>query len=78
MLKKVFGGPLIANEMLDKESGTRLLQDGSADAISFGRLYIANPDLVLRLQQNAVLNPFDKTTLYFGGSKGYIDYPFLT
>lgn len=78
MLKKAFGGPLIANEMLDKESGTRLLQDGSADAISFGRLYIANPDLHLRLQQNAALKPLDETTLYFGGSKGYIDYPFLT
>ena len=77
MLKKAFGGPLIANEMMDKESGTRLLQEGSADAISFGRAYIANPDLHLRLQQEKALNPLDEQTLYFGGPKGYVDYPFL-
>lgn len=77
MLKKVFGGPLIANEMMDKQSGTRLVQEGSADAITFGRAYIANPDLHLRLQQKKALNPLDKQTLYFGGPKGYVDYPFL-
>ena len=77
MLKKAFGGPLIANEMLDKESGTRLLQEGSADAISFGRAYIANPDLERRLKQDAPLNPLDESTLYFGGPKGYVDYPAL-
>lgn len=77
MLKKAFGGPFIANEMMDKESGTRLLQEGSADAISFGRGYIANPDLHFRLQQDAALNPLDEATLYFGGPKGYVDYPFL-
>ena len=77
MLKKAFGGPLIANEMMDKESGTRLLQEGSADAISFGRAYIANPDLHLHLLQDRPLNPLDESTLYFGGPKGYVDYPFL-
>jgi 2,4-dienoyl-CoA reductase-like NADH-dependent reductase (Old Yellow Enzyme family) len=77
MLKKVFGGPLIANEMMDKQSGTRLVQEGSADAIAFGRAYIANPDLHLRLQQEKALNPLDEQTLYFGGPKGYVDYPFL-
>ena len=77
MLKKAFGGPLIANEMMDKESGTRLLQEGSADAISFGRAYIANPDLHLHLLQDSPLNPLDESTLYFGGPKGYVDYPFL-
>ena len=77
MLKKAFGGPLIANEMMDKESGTRLLQEGSADAISFGRAYIANPNLHLHLLQDRPLNPLDESTLYFGGPKGYVDYPFL-
>lgn len=77
MLKKAFGGPLIANEMMDKASGTRLLQEGSADAISFGRAYIANPDLERRLQEDAPLNPLDEATLYFGGPKGYVDYPAL-
>ena len=76
-LKKAFGGTLIANEQLTKESGTRLLQDGVADAIAFGRDFIANPDLVKRLYQDAPLNELDVSTLYGSGEKGYTDYPAL-
>ena len=78
MLKKAFGGPLIANEGLDKQAAIRLLEEGSSDAISFGRDYIANPDLHTRLQRDAPLNPLDESTLYFGGPKGYVDYPALS
>ena len=45
--------------------------------MAFGRPYIANPDLVERLRQNAALNEPDKTTFYGGGAKGYTDYPAL-
>ncbi|MBF0573828.1 MAG: alkene reductase [Desulfamplus sp.] len=76
-LKKAFGGTLIANEQFTKESGTKLLQDGAADAIAFGRNFISNPDLVKRLHLDAPLNELDFSTLYGSGQKGYIDYPAL-
>ena len=43
--------------------------------MAFGKLFIANPDLVRRLRENVVLNAPDKATFYGGGAKGYIDYP---
>jgi len=76
-LKRAFNGALITNEQLTKESATKLLQDGVADAAAFGRAYIANPDLVMRLSQDAPLNELDTATLYGSGPKGYTDYPVL-
>lgn len=82
-LKEIFGGPYIANEALDFESAQQLLQQGKADAAAFGRLYIANPDLVERFAAGADLNPPDSSTFYAPGSDGhaaggYTDYPFLS
>lgn len=77
-LKKAFGGALIANEALTKQSATQLLQSGVADAASFGKAYIANPDLVRRFSKDAALNALDVTTLYGSGPKGYTDYPALS
>ena len=48
------------------------------DLVAFGRPFIANPDLVQRLREDAPLNPADRTTFYGGGEKGYTDYPALT
>ena len=76
-MKKVFGNPLIANEQFTKESATRALQQGAADAVAFGRAFIANPDLVARFRMDAPLNELDATTLYGGGARGYTDYPAL-
>ncbi|BBO70789.1 alkene reductase [Desulfosarcina alkanivorans] len=76
-LKKAFGGGLIANEQLTRETATDLLRKGVADAAAFGRAHIANPDLVARFQQNAPLNRLDTGTLYASGPEGYSDYPFL-
>lgn len=75
-LKEAFGGPVIVNQ-LSQEDATKLLNEGSGDAVAFGRLYIANPDLAERLQANAPLNVPDHTTFYAPGNKGYNDYPFL-
>jgi N-ethylmaleimide reductase len=50
---------------------------GEADLVAFGRDFIANPDLVHRLRENAPLNKPDKATFYGGGAKGYTDYPTL-
>lgn len=81
-LKDLFGGPFIANEALDLESAQQLLQDGKADAAAFGRLYIANPDLVERFATGSTLNAPDTSTFYAPGSdghaaRGYTDYPVL-
>jgi 2,4-dienoyl-CoA reductase-like NADH-dependent reductase (Old Yellow Enzyme family) len=74
-LKKAFGGPVIVNEQLTLEMAQELLDKGVADAISFGRWYIANPDLVQRLQAKAELNPLNADTIYAQGAEGYTDYP---
>jgi 2,4-dienoyl-CoA reductase-like NADH-dependent reductase (Old Yellow Enzyme family) len=76
-LKQAFEGTYIANEGLDLASGNALLAAGEADAVAFGRTFIANPDLPRRFATGAALNPPDPQTFYAGGAKGYTDYPFL-
>lgn len=76
-LKQAFGGKLIANEKMTSERAAQLLADGTADAIAFGKAYIANPDLAERLRVNAPLNELDASTMYGSGPKGYTDYPAL-
>lgn len=77
-LKSQFGGVYIANEKFDKASAQSALQQGSADAVAFGVPYIANPDLVARLQHDAPLNAAKPELFYASGAEGYTDYPFLT
>jgi len=72
--RKIFNGPLITNVGFDYESGNRSIQNGDADMVAFGKLFISNPDLVERFAKNAPLNPWDTDTFYYGGEKGYIDY----
>jgi 2,4-dienoyl-CoA reductase-like NADH-dependent reductase (Old Yellow Enzyme family) len=76
-LKQIFGGPFIANEEFDQATAERFLAEGKADAIAFGKLFIANPDLVERFARHAPLNAWDTATFYSGGEKGYVDYPAL-
>ena len=76
-LKKLFGGIYLANEGLTKESAEHLLYQGDADAIAWGKLFLANPDLPARFAKNAPLNEPDSATFYAPGEKGYIDYPTL-
>ena len=76
-LKKIFGGVYIANEKFDKASANAIIARGDADAVAFGIPYIANPDLVTRLAQDAELNTPDPSTFYGAGPEGYTDYPTL-
>lgn len=76
-LKQQFGGSYIANEEFTRETAEQVLQTGEADAVAFGKAFIANPDLVRRLALNAPLNPPDTTTFYGDGPRGYTDYPAL-
>ena len=76
-LKQQFGGALIANEGFTKEQGNAWLAAGKCDAVSFGVPFIANPDLVKRLEQDAPLNEPKFETFYGASPEGYIDYPTL-
>jgi hypothetical protein len=76
-IREAFGGVYIANENFTRETAEQALADGVADAVAFGRAFIANPDLVARFAANAPLNAWDDRTFYRGGAKGYIDYPTL-
>lgn len=77
-LKELFGGPVIANQQLTKATSEELLKSGAADLVSFGRLFISNPDLVERLKVDAPLNEPDANTFYTAGDQGYNDYPKMT
>ena len=76
-LKAAFGGVYIANEGLDLERAQALLSAGDADAVGFGKLFISNPDLPIRLKLGAPLNPWTAETFYSPGPEGYVDYPLL-
>ncbi len=76
-LKKIFGGVVIANDSFTKETGEQVLANSEADAVAYGRLFIANPDLPRRFALNAPLNEPIPETFYADGPLGYIDYPFL-
>jgi len=76
-LKKIFGGVYIANEGFSQETAEQVIAAGEADAVCFGRLFIANPDLPERFAQKAPLNTPDPETFYASGPHGYTDYPCL-
>jgi 2,4-dienoyl-CoA reductase-like NADH-dependent reductase (Old Yellow Enzyme family) len=73
-LKRTFGGIYIANGMFTKETGEAVIGSGDADAVAFGRLFVANPDLPQRFANNAILNEPDLSTFYGKGPHGYTDY----
>lgn len=77
-LKDSFGGIFVANEAIDQKTGQQLLDEGKADAVAFGKLFIANPDLPARFARNALLNRPESHTFYAPGPHGYTDYPALT
>lgn len=77
-LKQLFGGTFVANEAIDQKTGQQLLDEGKADAVAFGKLFIANPDLPARFAKHAPLNRPEPNTFYAPGAHGYIDYPALS
>ncbi len=76
-LKKAFGGIYIANEKYTQQQAEQVIAAGEADAVGFGKLWIANPDLVERFRSGAPLNDPNPETFYTHGPEGYIDYPAL-
>jgi hypothetical protein len=73
-MKRRFGGAVICNELMSAADGERLINAGFADAVAFGRDYIANPDLVEHIRTLAALTPADTATFFTSSSSGYDDY----
>ncbi|WP_424814187.1 alkene reductase [Roseococcus sp. YIM B11640] len=78
VVRKIFKGAYIVNDGLTQEVAEAAIESGQADAASFGRLYIANPDLVERFRAKAALNPLNSQTIYSPDETGYNDYPTLS
>lgn len=75
-IRAAFTGPLVINSDLTNAKARELLRSGLADAASFGRMFISNPDLPHRLAHDLPLTEFDRATSYAQGPEGYTDYPF--
>ncbi|MEL7027945.1 MAG: alkene reductase [Pseudomonadota bacterium] len=75
MFRENFSGPLVLNSDLTLDKARDLLATGAADAVSFGRLFVSNPDLPRRFKEGIPLAPFDKSKFYGQSAEGYTDYP---
>lgn len=75
LVKEHYQGSLIVNDGYDFQSGQNAVASGVADVVSYGRAYIANPDLVERFKNGSLLAKMDASTLYTPGAKGLTDYP---
>lgn len=77
IVRKAFAGNYIANGSYTGDRARAALASGEIDAASFGRLFIANPDLPRRLAEDLPMNPLNAERIYSGGADGYTDYPFV-
>lgn len=76
-IRQRFNGKYMANLGYDREKAESAIASGHADLVSFGTLFLANPDLVARFRTDAELNTPDQDTFYGGDEHGYTDYPFM-
>jgi 2,4-dienoyl-CoA reductase-like NADH-dependent reductase (Old Yellow Enzyme family) len=77
VMRPFYSGKILINSDYDWRDALERVTAGDADAVSIGRLFIANPDLVARIALGAPLNDGDPSTFYSGGAAGYVDYPTL-
>jgi 2,4-dienoyl-CoA reductase-like NADH-dependent reductase (Old Yellow Enzyme family) len=73
-IKKEFGGVVIANQGMTPDQAAHLINEHSADAVAWGKYFISNPDLVEKIRNKIEFTPFDVSTFYTEGPKGYVDY----
>jgi 2,4-dienoyl-CoA reductase-like NADH-dependent reductase (Old Yellow Enzyme family) len=78
VVRAAFRGVFVANDKLTRESAEDILASGEADAVAFGKMFIANPDLPARFAANAPLNVWNSATFYAKGAEGYTDYPAMS
>ena len=76
--RPIFHGTLITAGGYTREMGNKVLAEGNADLVAYGRLFIANPDLPTRFKLETSLNSYNRATFYTQGEQGYIDYPTLS
>jgi 2,4-dienoyl-CoA reductase-like NADH-dependent reductase (Old Yellow Enzyme family) len=76
-MREIYSGSILINADSNWSDARQLVDEGAVDAVSIGRLFIANPDLVRRIAQGARLTEGDGATFYAGGPEGYVDYPML-
>lgn len=74
--REIYSGKIITAGGYDPQKAMEVIEQGMADMVAFGRLFISNPDLPKRVELQAPLNDADQRTFYMGGSQGYTDYPF--
>lgn len=72
--RPIYKGTLMINAGFDQEKGNKVLEDGDADLVAYGKPYISNPDFVERFAQDVPLSDWDADTFYTPGKKGYTDY----
>jgi N-ethylmaleimide reductase len=77
LFRPAWRGVLIAAGNFRGDTAAQAIEQGHADAIAFGRLFISNPDLPQRLRLGAPLTPYNRATFYGGGEQGYTDYPVM-
>lgn len=75
--RPMYKGTLVINNSFDQEKGNKIIEEGLADAVAFGKLFISNPDLPIRFENDAPLADWHQDTFYTPGEKGYTDYPLL-
>ncbi|MEL7833405.1 alkene reductase [Fodinibius sp. Rm-B-1B1-1] len=75
--RDIYNGTIITNAGFDQNSGNKVIENGTADLVAYGRLFLANPDLPARFSADADLNEPDQRTFYGGDAEGYTDYPFM-
>lgn len=73
--RPIYNGTLMINSNFDQESGNKVIEEGNADLVAYGKLYISNPDLAERFALNVPMTEWDKDTFYTQGKEGYTDYP---
>ena len=78
LFRPLWKGPLITAGNFTADSAAEMVAAGHADAIAFGRYFIANPDLPERIRKGAAFTPYNRKTFYGGGAEGYIDYPAMS
>ena len=78
LARRAYGQPLIVNDSYDLAEARSVIEGGDADAVSFARAFIGNPDLVARFERGAELSRFNPKALYSEGPEGYSDYPVLS
>lgn len=75
--RPLYKGNLMINAGFDRKSGNEVIENGHADMVAYGKLFISNPDLPKRFELKAELNDWNEDTFYVPGEKGYTDYPKL-